>query len=132
MNSILDPLLVAVLFLLAITSIGLRGRVLGRRRTLVAAERLLRAERPGIDQGWSMSEWDWAIKKVRAGTASEQAVMADGGQSYSDQDTSNSMLTIVNVGCYDGPLNTGRRVHEDGRNYARGARYRDHEEDSSG
>lgn len=82
MNSIWDPLLVAVLSVLAIASIGLRGRVLGRRRTLVAAERLLRARRPGIDQGWSMGEWDWAIKKVLDDKAREQAVMEDDGTRY--------------------------------------------------
>lgn len=86
-NSVGDLLLIAVLSLLAFASIGLRGRVLGRRRTLVAAERLLRAERPGIDRGWSMGEWDWAIKKVLADTASEQEVMADDRQRYDGQAT---------------------------------------------
>lgn len=84
MNSIWDPLSAAVLSILAIASIGMRGKVLGR---LAAAEQLLRAERPAIDQSWSMGEWDWAIKKVLADTAPGQAVMAADGQRYTEQST---------------------------------------------
>ncbi|WP_207558828.1 hypothetical protein, partial [Mycobacteroides abscessus] len=79
-----DPLSAAVLSILAIASIGMRGKVLGR---LAAAEQLLRAERPAIDQSWSMGEWDWAIKKVLADTAPGQAVMAADGQRYTEQST---------------------------------------------
>ncbi|SHS19605.1 Uncharacterised protein [Mycobacteroides abscessus subsp. abscessus] len=84
MNSIWDPLSAAVLSILAIASIGMRGKVLGR---LAAAEQLLRAERPAIDQSWSIGEWDWAIKKVLADTAPGQAVMAADGQRYTEQST---------------------------------------------
>lgn len=69
MSSLSDALIVAALLLALAVGIALCGRVLGRRRTVAAAERLLRAKCPNGDLGWSMAEWDWAFKEVRTAKA---------------------------------------------------------------
>lgn len=67
MSSVSDALAVAALLLALTMGIALRGKVLGRRRTLEEAEQLLRCRHPNGDLGWSIVEWDWAFKEV--GTA---------------------------------------------------------------
>lgn len=79
MNSIWDGLATgAVLALLVIVAAGLWKlcvlslRSFRRRRTLHAAQGLLRAERPSGDQTWSMEDWDWALREIGTDEAREQ------------------------------------------------------------
>lgn len=80
MSSLSDALSVAALLLPFGVGIALRGKVLGRRRTLAAAERLLRAKGPNGDRGWSMDQWDWAFKEVRTAKALQKEAARSTGR----------------------------------------------------
>lgn len=53
------------------------GRSWRRRRTLVAARRLLRSDRPSADQRWSIEDWDWALLEVGTESARELVASSD-------------------------------------------------------
>lgn len=48
-----------------------------RRRTLMAARALLRADRPSDDQSWSIDDWAWALNQIGTSDALEQSEFHD-------------------------------------------------------